>query len=405
MSITDCIENAAVKILEPVSPDPLELWEKSGATIDQVEIEPGRTEFAPTYDKSVSRILRIEHIGDCEDVVARGETIGSKQRFLVEMSTGISHQAAIYFPTQQHLDMSQVTIHMDTPWMTGVGGHNDKIAEAFMHYTHQPVVLVGPEEMRKHENGLYVAKNLGSVATEASQISLALAAQDSMQIAAEITEMYGVSRMFVQVGESRAGMLAPAKELHAANLDIKNIYYDLTDPSVPDNLTDDAVNNIIRLLEFMPNEMLHILPVGIDLARRKSLHRLLGTIPLNAEYMAASLFGTSRAIGSGEAGEFPKLLGSSAAVHVANFKHNPLAQHARWREKYRHTKFAGVDLEGSHLGLAYSSVQRHVIERINRLLYELYLAGGDESKVDFRRVHLTDDKKYLDKNEHMPAVA
>ena len=95
MSITDCIENAAVKILEPVSPDPLELWEKSGATIDQVEIEPGRTEFAPIYDKSVSRILRIEHIGDCEDVVARGETIGSKQRFLVEMSTGISHQAVI----------------------------------------------------------------------------------------------------------------------------------------------------------------------------------------------------------------------------------------------------------------------------------------------------------------------
>ncbi len=274
-----------------------------------------------------------------------------------------------------------------------------------MHHTHQPVILVGPENIQKHTDGVYVIKNLGAVATETSQISLALAAQDSMQIAAEIAGIHELSRLFVQVGESRAAMLAPAKELHAPGLDIQNIYYDLTDPCVPENLRNDPVRNLVRLAEFLPNEFLHTLPVGVDLLRRGSLKRLLGTIPLNMEYMAPSLLGTSRAIGSGEAGEFPVLLPNDTFTHILNFRYNPVAGHRVWREKYDHTEFAGVDLNGAHLGLAYSSVQRHVIERINRLLYELYTVGGDIARVDKRRVHYTDDKRYIGKHEHMPSVA
>lgn len=399
-----CVDTIAEQILRPVSPEPVELWERSNADIGYISVDDDRPEaIAATYPKS--RIHMLISIGEPEEVAPKGELVGYKQRYSVEMTTGITRDVVVYIPLPKDMEQSQVTIHMDTPWMTGVDGHNDKISEAFMHHTHQPVILVGPEKIQKHADGLYVVKNLGAVAAETSQISLALAAQDSMQIAAEIAETHKLSRLFVQVGESRAAMLAPAKEIHAEGLNIQNIYYDLTDPTVPENLRVDPARNLMRLAEFLPNEFLHTLPVGVDLARRGTLRRLLGTIPLNLEYMIPSLLGTSRAIGSGEAGEFPALLPDDKFTHILNFRYNPVAGHKIWREKYQHTQFAGVDLNGAHLGLAYSSVQRHVIDRINRLLYELYVAGGDISRVDKRRVHYTDDKRYLDRREHMPDVA
>lgn len=400
-----CVDSLAATILEPVSPDPLDLWEKSRATISREQIDNEHEALVARYEPHVSKIKTFEQLGDWIEIVKNNEVVGYRSTYRVEMTTGIRHDVSVYLPTESQMEQAQVTIHMDTPWMTGIEGHNDETAESFMTGTNQPVVLVGPEIIEKHTSGLYVVKNLGSVATESSQVSLSLAAQDSMEIAAELAESLDLPRLFVQVGESRAGMLAPAKHAHTERLDVQNVYYDLTDPSVPHNLRDDPAGNLVRLAKFGPNEGLRIMPVALDRIRRRSVLRLLGTIPCQAEYMTASLLGTSRAIGSGEAGLLPAQLPEGTAVHVANFQHNPLAFHESWRELYGHTAFGGVNLRGAHLGLAYGSVRSHVVERINRYLYELYICGNEPTRIDLRRVHLTDDKKYLDAREHMPSVA
>ena len=75
------------------------------------------------------------------------------------------------------------------------------------------------------------------------------------------------------------------------------------------------------------------------------------------------------------------------------------------RELYAHTQFAGVNLKGAHLGLVYSSVQRHVIERINRFIAEYNRVGQTQLDMDLYRVHLTDDQSKIGSNEHMPKVA
>ena len=188
--------------------------------------------------------------------------------------------------------------------------------------------MIGPENINKHESGLYIAKNLGEVATETSQISLALAAQDSMQIAAELAGMeeYNLPRMFIEVGESRAGMIAPAKEPHAKNLDIQNVYYDLTDPNIAENIRKDK-RNLINLPLFLLGLAADMPPVALDLMRRGSLTRERGTLMSKAEYLGAAVLGTLPALLSGEAGESPKFLPSRMPVHLASFKRNPLSNH------------------------------------------------------------------------------
>lgn len=387
-------------VLDKVAPHPTELWERGGATIETQSID-GRSVDVPIFYKSH---LKPFEDGVFEEIHYKGEHIGSRVHYRIEMSTGISRDVVVYLPLPEKLEQASVTIHMDTPWMTGAEGHNDKIAEAFMQHTGQPVIMVGPENMNQHKSGLYVVKNLAKVATEASQVSLALAGQDSMQIVAALCGQLGLPRKLIQVGESRAAMMAGAKQPHEAELGLETVYNDITDPCISENIRND-LSNVVRLPLFVPIEAMNLLPVGVDLARRGSLHREKGTVPMSARYMAAAILGTGPAIFSGEAGEFPAFLSKSDAVHLVNFQYNHVAHHEKWREKYAHTQFAGVNLKGAHLGLAYSSVQRHVIERINRYIEELNAKGGDSNVVDFKRVHLTDDQSTLGKHEHMPEVA
>lgn len=385
-----------------VIPEPEDVWQRSGATMKDVEIDSARIESVPFfYD---SRINSHQLLAEPVEVERKGIMTGAKYSYRFEMTTGISHDVALYLPTAEKQADMQFTVHMDAPFLTGVDGHNDRIAEAFMNHTDQPTILVGPEMISKHKDGLYIIKNLGRVAADSSQISLALAAQDSMQIAALLAELHVLPRQLIQVGESRAADIAPGKQPHSAGLDLSNVYYDLTDPSVAEHIKNKKRHALDYPL-FIAGCATDMIPVGIDLLRQGSLQRERGTVPLKAEYLGAAALGTLRAFLGGEAGKFPAWLPADTPVHIANFKNNSLADHEIWRRKYRHTQLAAVNLNGAHLSLAHSAVQRHVIERINRYIDEYNCAGQVFDNMDFRRVHLKDDDRYIAFEQRLAAAA
>ncbi len=111
-----CTDVIADRILRPVSPDPIELWEGSNADISSVRVDDDRPEaIAATYPKS--RIGKLILTGDREEIAPKGELIGYRQRYYIEMTTGITREAVVYIPLPKDMEQSQVTIHMDTPWM------------------------------------------------------------------------------------------------------------------------------------------------------------------------------------------------------------------------------------------------------------------------------------------------
>ncbi|MCB9819734.1 hypothetical protein H6796_00290 [Candidatus Nomurabacteria bacterium] len=381
-------------------PEPHELWERGGATIEEVKIDNERYANVPFFNN-----ISIDHIDEIgrELIYNKGKLRGQAVRSLVTMTDGIERATTTYLPTKYSLDNTQFTVHMDTPWLTGDKGHNDEIARRVMAQTGLPLVLVGPEEFSGHRDARYVLRNMAAVAMDSGRVSLARAAQDSMYIAADQVDKFNLPNLVVEIGESRGAMMAGAKHPHAESTGVQPVYYDITDPCLADGIASDP-RVAMNVLRFPIQEMTHILPVGVDLALKNRLHTQAGTVPLRAKYLAQAILGTGPAVLSGEAGEFPAFLPANTPVHLTNFRSNPVAHHSRWREKYQHTMFAGVNLKGAHLGLAYDSVARHLIMRIERLRDEMMGAGKLEY-VDYRRVHLRDDQACIGSNEHMPRIA
>ncbi len=390
--------------VEFVAPSPDNLWLRGGAVMEDRQIDSERIESVPIfYD---SKIDSYEPIGEPVEIINKGLRVGTKQHYRFEMTTGITRDAVVYLPLADKQEEMQFTIHMDTPWMTGEDGHNNRIARAFMQHTSQPVIMVGPENITRYKDTLHVAKNLGAVAMDTSKISLALAAQDSMQIAAVLADIQSLPRQLIEVGESRGAMIAPAKHPHGEGLGLQNVYYDLTDPNLAKNAMRDW-RSVRDIPLFLGGIALDLPSVGVDLMMRGDLFSEAGTVPMRARYMAAAIMGTGPAVLSGEAGRFPAYLPSNIPVNLISFRRNPLSHHGEFRKLFAHTQFAGANLKGAHLGLAYSSVQRHVIERINNFIHEYNCAGGSPETIvnmDFKRVHLLGDQRFLGPGESAPKV-
>ena len=383
-----------------------ERWQQAGADIEEVIIGNGQENISlPVFGSGVKSAELIGTPEIIERDVGQNCTI---HHYEVITANDYLRHVKVIVPAKDLLEESVFTIHMDTPYLTGEEGHNERIALKLCEGTGQPVVMVGPEELPEYKSALYLVKNLGKLATDSSSISLAQSAEDSVAILDVMFEKMAdqkieMSRDVVVVGESRAAMMAGAKHRPAAKRDIRNRYYDLTDPCFPDG----AFNSKMRLARsalFIPSELLHMVPVGINLASNGELCKEKKTIPTRAQYFGAAILGTAPALLNGEAGKFPGAIPLGTPVHMTSFRSNPVSYPDRWRELYGHTSYAGVNLKGAHLGLGYSSVLNHEIERINKLVYARQNAGNFKY-INYRHVHLLDDQRYLDKHEHALTAA
>ena len=77
-----CVDTIAEQILRPVSPEPVELWERSNADIGYISVDDDRPEaIAATYPKS--RIHMLISIVEPEEVAPKGELAGYNQHYSV----------------------------------------------------------------------------------------------------------------------------------------------------------------------------------------------------------------------------------------------------------------------------------------------------------------------------------
>ncbi len=389
-------------MLDMIAPRPEELWERSASEIQTREIDEGRTANVAYFN---SKLDKPELVGNRKELVALGgdALTGWRHSYEMHMTKGITREAAAYIP--HDIERMVATIHMDTPWFTGMEGHMDAVAEYLMEVTGQAVVLVGPERL-KDMNGddASTVTKLFHQAVGSSEVSLALAAQDSVTIVDFLVQKHGLPRQLIEVGPSRGAMLAPGKHQHALDSELQPVYYDLSDPCIAENIRDDW-RNIYRLPMFPIREAPQLVPVALDAIRRRRIHREMATFALPKDGITAALLGTGPAIFSGEAGEFPAQLPAGTPVHLLNLSRNPLGHNDLWHEKYDHTLYASVSLDTAHFGLGYGSIEEHIARRINRWVNEYFTASEDVAKINYKRVHLTDDDAQLGPDEHMPDVA
>ncbi|HCR55543.1 TPA: hypothetical protein DIV49_01090 [Candidatus Saccharibacteria bacterium] len=378
-----------------VAPHHEVLWDKAvgnrpGAFIDDhTQIETGRTERVPFFNTKIERIAYDDSPTVLQDELER--PLGTVYRHDVKTTDGLYRASSVYIPDQRIATGYPFTLAIDTPWFTGTQGHNDDLASLLMRELGVSVVLVGPEYSTQQSGCLLDPRRLAKVAFTTLNIPQALSAESSVEITAALADHHDLQRQIVKLGESRGGMVSMAVHPYARTRELGYIYYDLTDPCVAERLFEEP-KDVLDLAKFSLYESIGAAKVGLKLAKEQALRQKAGTIPLQPEFLAGATLATSRAIASGEAGQFPSWMPHDSAVHLLSMLKNTMSSAEAWPEKFaNHTNFAHLTLHEMHFGLADPSVPRHLIGRV-AALGDALLAGGP---IDYRKVHLLDDDDVL----------
>lgn len=387
MSVMETVRSA-------VAPRHEDLWQRAGATERFVEIEPGHIEVVPFFDARIDRNRTA--VAEPQPVLDRlHRQIGEMYHYDVMLEDGVDRTARVYLPNDHGADDKPFMIHMDTPWFTSTKGHNNRIAEIFMQEIGAPVVVVGPEYSTTRGRLPYELARLAQTAMGSTGISLSRSAEGSMAIADYLAKEHDLPRSVVKVGESRGAMLAMGERPYAEANDLEILYYDVTDPCVARRALQRP-GDLLKIARWPAKEAIGSLAVAAALLPHGGLTHKIGTVSTNPNFLVAATVGVGPALLSGEAGEFPHRVPTDAGIHIVNFKNNSMADSRLWREKFEaHQNFELVELNGPHLGLAYPSVQRHVVERIKRFEAELMRQDGNLSAVDWRNVYARKQKNHL----------
>lgn len=386
--------SAMETVRSAIAPRHEDLWHRAGAKEEFVEIEPGHTEIVPFFDARVDQSRSVAH--EPEPVLDRlHRQVGEMHHYDIVLEDGVDRSARVYLPQESDRSDSPFMIHMDTPWFTSTKGHNNRIAEIFMQEIGVPVVVVGPEYSTTQGRLPRELARLAQTAMGSTSISLSRSAEGSMAIASHLAAEHELPRSIVKVGESRGAMLAMGERPYAEANDLEILYYDVTDPCVAQRVLQQR-GDVLKLARWPLKEAVGSLAVAAALLPHGGLTHKIGTVSTNPNFLVAAMMGVGPALLSGEAGEFPYRVPTDAGIHIVNFKRNTMADASVWREKFEmHENFELVELKGPHMGLAYPSVQRHVVERIKRFDEEFLRQGGQLQAVDWQNVYTRKRSNHL----------
>lgn len=354
---------------EAVLPTADVLHDRAALYWQDVEIGSGNMQRLPRFQGWV---------GDVETALDRRRLITDHDKHVVGVrywddivtADGIDRGVTTYVPHDEIRSGYPFSLVMDTAWYTGLEGHNDKIAETFMKELGVSVVVVGPEFTAAHADEIGAEMKLGKLAAMCTGFSQ----MRSMEASAEIYETlranksyYGLESDVIGVGESRGAMGEQIRRLYMKLLGIDTVHSDITDPCVSKQALQSK-GDVLELLQWPIREAMSAVAVGAALLRSGDLRRQIDTVPLTARYHLGALLGTGPALLSGEEGMFADYTPLDHPQHITNFKSNSMAHTDDRRSNYEnHNNTTIVELGGCHLGLAYPSVQRRIINRSHEI--------------------------------------
>lgn len=375
-----------------ILPTPDILRSRGEISTDVVEIEDRHFELLTRFDSLVVDSHEIlDKRSDIKDELDR--VVGTRYWYDVMTADGVDRGTTAYVPDESIASDYPFSLLIDLPYLTGLEGHNDRIAEIFMKELGITVVLVGPEFSAAEPKLIGAEMKLGKVACLSTATSVSKLGEASAFIYEHLQKEYphlNLSSNVVGAGESRGAIIEEIRKLYLSLLGLNPLYSDITDPVISEQALTSA-KNTLKLLRWPIREGLGALAVGAALFKKGDLHRELDTLPADVRQMIGALVGSGPALLSGEEGEFHNYTALVYPQHIVNFRSNTIADTNLRRNKYKHHSLTDiVELNGCHIGLGYPSVQRHVVDRAHGLGSEMIAADGNVKRVNWNKVHMKD---------------
>ena len=319
--------------------------------------------------------------------------VGTRYWFDTLTADGIDRGTTAYVPDENIRSGYPFSLLMDAAYMTGLEGHNDRIAEIFMKELGVTIVVVGPEFSADKPKLIGAETKLGKIACLSATVSLSKHGEASAFIYDHLRTTHPhleLSENVGGVGESRAAMIEEIRRLYTHLLGLNPVYSDITDPVINEQALTSA-KNALQLFSWPVLEGPGALAVGLALLKKGDLHREIDTVPASLRYGVGALVGSGPALLSGEEGEFHNTTPLGHPQHIVNMRGNTIADTEMRMRKYGHHYLTdNVILRGSHIGLGYPSVQGHVVDRYHSLGTQLLVVGDQIGKVNWDRVHMKD---------------
>lgn len=384
--IIEAVKNA-------IAPAPETLWDRGGAEMRIIEIDPGHFEEVPFFD------LEITHRGTPRSEPMLDELdreIGEKITRTYVTSDGIDRATRVFLPEARD-DM--FIVQMTTPLTTSIDGHNTNgVAETIARELGVAVILIGAEHSARRFKFPFDVVRVPSTIKQARTISIAKTAQSGQLITSDICAEYGLPKKIVKTGESRAAMETDAEYAYSSMYGLEIVYQDKTAECLPDRVFSEG-SETEKLVEFPGAELVGAGFVTVRVIKEQKVGNFLGTITANPNFWASVIVGHSPSLATGEPGLTIKWLPRMSAGHHVTFNHDVASRPHRFRELYAdpelpHPLIATITLEGSHATLTHTETLRHLIDRVGAFGVEFALASGDLSKVNWNNVHLKDDDSF-----------
>ena len=308
-----------------VMPGHENIWKRSGATMLEVEIEPGRIERIPHHDIGVDTIIPhkpVEFTGE------NGRRIGRHIMHTVITSDGVDHSANLTIMDDRYRTSAPFFVSDSTALFTGVNGYAAVRDNEIAQRVGVDIVRTGADGSANLLGPLDFMR-VGATALRSRKSSLAKSAEADQAIVAKIAGMYSLPPVQYGIGDSQAGMRKLFAHYFAGRNGIDMAYMDVTAICAPDKLN---LKDLPEVGLWTGTELLGGAAIIALMLLEDEAEDITETISLNPNFITATIIGALPSLASGEAGASTRFVPSTAAGHFCHYGNDRLSHPERWIE-------------------------------------------------------------------------
>jgi hypothetical protein len=372
------------KVFDHLLPPAEELWERGGATMIPYEKEDGPIEDRPFFDLEITNHDYKKPLETEEFVTRRGRHIGRKVLHQIDVN-GVDHLVRAYIPDGDRED-TDITITSGAAWFTTIGGYAEDRANKLFADNSQAVLQVGSPHSGTQLPGPLEWLRVPETVNEAYQTSLARTAQIEQYLFAVVSDLYGLSKHQIAIGDSRDSMTTPGQYLYAPEYGADIVTFD---NKARCGITRLDMKDLPQVGTWALTTLVGGIAVSACLAKEGQLHVLAGTTSLNPNFMASTLTGTLRSLASGEGGTMIGWVPKDAAGIDIIYGHDAMSNVDEVREAWDDHPNVYVKLVkgGTHASLLHPLAHSGRRKRTTDTIQTYKANGGSLTKADLERIY------------------
>jgi hypothetical protein len=374
------------KVFDHLLPPAEELWERGGATMVAYGNNDGSIEDRPFFDLEITNTDSYKKPIESDDFITRsGRKIGRKVLHQIDVN-GIDHLVRAYIPNGNGND-SDLTITSGAAWFTTIkGGYAEDRSNKLFADNSQAVLQVGPPHSGQELPGPFEWLRVPETVDEAYQTSLARTAQIEQYLFATVSDLYGLSKNQLAIGDSRDSMTTPGQYLYAPQYDANIVAFDTKARCAINRL---EMKDLPQFGTWALTTLVGGIAVSVCMAKEGQLHVLSGTSSLNPNFMASTLTGTLRSLASGEAGTMIGWVPKDAAGIDILYGHDSMSNVDEVRDAWNGHPDVYVKLVrgGTHASLLHPLAHTGRRQRTKDTIQAYKANNGRLTKQDLDRIY------------------